>query len=1242
MRSNDMEIVSKLIEDAEAWLAEGGISYGLSQMKELRLQYSQQRWHIAFCGHFSAGKSSLINALCGRPLLPSGPIPTTANIIRIQQSESGEERLTLYQRDESENLKAVSSINGNFDQMREFTTEETVYDLVKVEAPLPEWGDHVVFIDTPGADSTDERHHQATARALPLADLVLYVTDYNHVLSEVNMMALQQLQQMGKWFVFIVNQIDKHKEQEVPFQTFKSTVEEGLNDWNVRPEHIWYVSTKEPDHPLSEWHALKSWLHQLTTHSPIHLAWSGLQSMRAIVHAHQIDEEQKIQLEKDALQEANQEISFEEFAAQMKKYKQQISEAEAMPDKKRDELRQEISKLLANANIIPATTRDLAHDFLQSQQPGYKKGWLFAKKKTMQEQERLLSIFHKAFQENVHTQAEWHVKELLRQALAACKYIDADAAEELEKLQFDITPEWLKEQIQPGAVFSNEYTMNYMKLVSESVKTMIRQKSFAFIERLYQGWEQESHHAVQMLKEELERGRSKTEVYEKWLDLDQRLDRLQQNAARFLNGFSLAKPELPNKPALEGKDAKDAKDAITEAEEAGAQADTAGQTEWRQGADEAAAAMELGTETSSERIGSMDREVQQQTRYVWNEQNKKTADRLMSAAALIESLPGMADLAASMRSRGERLRNSQFTAALFGAFSAGKSSFANALTGRSILAVSPHPTTAAITRIAAPNEQFSHGTAAVHLKSERQLEEEISQALSHMGLNEGGHIRAADWMERKLPEAAQNEGARRARTFLASLQGGWPEMKEKLGQTLIADMEQFRLFSAEERYSAYVESIDVHYSSPLTDAGVILVDTPGADSLNARHTGVAFEYIKNADAVLFVTYYNHAFTQADRMFLEQLSGVKDQFSMDKMFFIVNAADLASGPDELEQVLQHVKMNLEKSEIRNPHLYPISSIQALAAKESGDARLLQQSGMAQFEKDWLHFMQEEMAAVSKHAADHEIARAIHLLEEWIKETEEQEQEKQQKSMGWKKAKAEAVQLFESAETDWIFDRLDRELRELMFYVKQRVQFRFGDWFKSSFHPSALSASAKENIRIALTAAANECYHLINQGCLQEALATSLRMEKYLMKQLEKWDADCMEQLDPLYESFEHKLDLEEDWETPSLEMRMEQPDIDQRWLLKHFNHAKQFFEQGGRDQMRAEMEKLCMVSVDAFIDRLTEQMKDHYASQLAEKISAWKSARIARLSSFADGWIEMLEKPMNKETLEELKSKLERL
>ena len=41
---------------------------------------------IAFAGHFSAGKSSMINALVDEQLLPTSPIPTSANIVTVQNT----------------------------------------------------------------------------------------------------------------------------------------------------------------------------------------------------------------------------------------------------------------------------------------------------------------------------------------------------------------------------------------------------------------------------------------------------------------------------------------------------------------------------------------------------------------------------------------------------------------------------------------------------------------------------------------------------------------------------------------------------------------------------------------------------------------------------------------------------------------------------------------------------------------------------------------------------------------------------------------------------------------------------------------------------------------------------------------------------------------------------------------------------------------------------------------------------
>ena len=73
--------------------------------------------------------------------------------------------------------------------------------------------------------------------------------------------------------------------------------------------------------------------------------------------------------------------------------------------------------------------------------------------------------------------------------------------------------------------------------------------------------------------------------------------------------------------------------------------------------------------------------------------------------------------------------------------------------------------------------------------------------------------------------------------------------QNQLGETIQTNLEEFSSFVANEEKSCLVEWIEVYYDCDLTRKGITLVDTPGADSINARHTGVAFEYIKNSDAI---------------------------------------------------------------------------------------------------------------------------------------------------------------------------------------------------------------------------------------------------------------------------------------------------------------------------------------------------------------------------------------------------------
>src|SRR5699024_1482685 len=86
---------------------------------------------------------------------------------------------------------------------------------------------------------------------------------------------------------------------------------------------------------------------------------------------------------------------------------------------------------------------------------------------------------------------------------------------------------------------------------------------------------------------------------------------------------------------------------------------------------------------------------------------------------------GFESVMSGLENNRDRLNNREFTIALFGAFSAGKSSFANALLGSQLLPTSPNPTTAVINKITAPTKTNEHGTVKIKLKNEATLINDI-------------------------------------------------------------------------------------------------------------------------------------------------------------------------------------------------------------------------------------------------------------------------------------------------------------------------------------------------------------------------------------------------------------------------------------------------------------------------------------------------------------------------------------
>ncbi|MDQ1909362.1 dynamin family protein [Paenibacillus sp. GD4] len=450
------------------------------KVKQLLEKAESERLFIAFCGHFSAGKSSLINRLCGHPLLPSSPIPTSANIVRIACGEAGAH---VVYRDEAGSKERVERVP--LEGLAEHCRNGEAIETVEIRYPIPFLGEHAALLDTPGIDSTDDAHHLATESALHLADVVFYVMDYNHVQSEINLSFTKKMKEWGKPLYLIINMIDKHREAELPFAAYQAGVREAFASWGVQPDGILYTSVKEPDHPHSEWVKLDWLLSRLISLREPLMRLSLEKSAKALAAAHAAKMAERNEPAKEALRaKLDADEGLEEAQRLYAEASAELKRLEALPQEREAALRKDVTAVLDNANVIPAVTRDLAHEYLQSRKPGFKVGWFAGAAKTAKEVERRLEEFHKDFATQVETQVARHVQQTVKAGFEGSGLPSAELISAAESIHVNVTADWMASLVNEGAVFGNEYTLTFSKQLSAEVKGQYRKEAFAVLEAL--------------------------------------------------------------------------------------------------------------------------------------------------------------------------------------------------------------------------------------------------------------------------------------------------------------------------------------------------------------------------------------------------------------------------------------------------------------------------------------------------------------------------------------------------------------------------------------------------------------------------------------------------------------------------------------------------------------------------------------------------------------------------------------
>lgn len=1218
--SNETRILQALLAIYERIRNNGDLE-NAKKILELIKKIHDQEYTIGFCGHFSAGKSSMINELMGEEILPSSPIPTSANIVKIK---AGEEFVRIYYR-----LGEIVEypVSYDYDLIKSYCKNGEEISLLEISHPTNQLPNGVTVMDTPGIDSTDDEHQKSTMSALHLADLILYVMDYNHVQSELNFKFTKMLKDEGKTVYLIINQIDKHRDAELSFEEFQNGVHQAFKNWNVEADGIFYTSVRYKDLVNNELESLKSLIAKTIENKKEYLLTSIKTSAYRVIQEHRMflreitqHEQQKYKnvissLKQDELAKIDQIVLELENELQMGS--RTIIEAEK-------EFKQELESILNSAYMMPYETRELAKLFLESHQPNFKVGLFFAKAKTEQEKKNRLNRFYENLRHIVENQLERHLSQFIINFLKMMKVTDPALLKAAQTLSVTFDASLIQSIVKKGAGVNGDYVLTYTSDVANEIKRLYRNECLNLFEKI-------KLELTDRLKTNETSIIEKLNEYKQYQEATHKLQKLQdteEDEILTLQNMIEEKVEVQSDIEVDQLIYDHftkliRKENMTLVHENSKHEDIHDYVE----------------------VQSDEKQLVVKNEEITTSKVTNIVSNLRKTSDLVRDITGLTLISQQLLEKAARLEGQNFTIALFGAFSAGKSSFANALMGEAVLPVSPNPTTATINKIVPITKQNPHGTVKVKLKTSEQLLQDINHSLKVFGLGVSTLDEALEVIKRSLSQTNIGAKEKTHYNFLKAVEIGFSNIAEKLGTILQVGLEGFSDFVAKEEKACFVEWIELYYDCPLTQKGITLVDTPGADSVNARHTGVAFEYIKNADAVLFVTYYNHAFSKADREFLIQLGRVKDTFAMDKMFFIVNAADLASSKKELNEVVQYVGSQLVTYGIRQPRLYPISSQMALKEKQNErieNNTILPHSGMVDFEADFHHFIIEELTEMAIQSGVEDMKRIIHILGNYISSAKESNEVKATKIANLQNEQQSIQSLVNHYDNEIELNAIKQEIEELIYYINQRIFLRYPDIFKESFNPSVLREDVA-NVKITLKKCLTELIEFIGHDLAQEMRATSLRVEKFMKTQLEDMFKACVVKSQRIQKELEltpFQVSSIKTLEHPQGLSNLSAEDAKFKKVLNLYKNAKSFFENNEKKIMCDELEKLLKQPVLDYLEESKERFAKFYEQEFVTATDMLKQHIILQIKDYYEGMMSVLENKIDIEKIETVKIQIE--
>lgn len=181
---------------------------------EKRLQKGEVK--VAFCGQTNCGKSTLINSIIGKDILPTGNRPITSRVVEVSNCASVEdEGFVIVMNDGSENSFT------NLSDLARFAVEDDRRNIVEgvclshishieLKCHIPNLPQGISIVDTPGTASVHKEHSALANYYLSKADAVVYVVRSDAPLMECDVEFIKNIKSDRRNIILVQTMIDSY------------------------------------------------------------------------------------------------------------------------------------------------------------------------------------------------------------------------------------------------------------------------------------------------------------------------------------------------------------------------------------------------------------------------------------------------------------------------------------------------------------------------------------------------------------------------------------------------------------------------------------------------------------------------------------------------------------------------------------------------------------------------------------------------------------------------------------------------------------------------------------------------------------------------------------------------------------------------------------------------------------------------------------------------------------------------